>query len=164
MRQKIGEKTMEQEKVILTKSGKAKLEKELRELLDHIRPEVIEELKAARAQGDLSENADYDAARAKQAEVEGRIKQIEDILANAQMIEESSSVRVVKLGSTVVLHDISDDTEETYTIVGSVEANPIKGLISNECALGEAIVGKKPGDRVTVKAIKPYDVEIIKIL
>ena len=111
---------MEQEKVILTKSGKAKLEKELRELLDHIRPEVIEELKAARAQGDLSENADYDAARAKQAEVEGRIKQIEDILANAQMIEESSSVRVVKLGSTVVLHDLSDDTEETYTIVGSV--------------------------------------------
>ena len=71
---------MEQEKIVLTKSGKAKLEKELRELIDVIRPEVIEELKAARAQGDLSENADYDAARAKQAEVEGRIKQIEDIL------------------------------------------------------------------------------------
>lgn len=156
---------MEQEKVILTKSGKAKLEKELRELLDHIRPEVIEELKAARAQGDLSENADYDAARAKQAEVEGRIKQIEDILANAQMIEEtSSSVRVVKLGSTVVLHDLSDDTEATYTLVGTLEANPMKGLISNVCPVGKAIIGKKPGDRITIKVSKPYDVEIIKIL
>lgn len=154
---------MEQEKVILTKSGKTKLEKELRELIDHIRPEVIEELKAARAQGDLSENADYDAARAKQAEVEGRIKQIEDILANSRVIEESSSVKIVKLGSKVTLHDCSDDSEVTYTLVGSVEANPLEGLISNECALGEAIFGKRMGDRVMVKAVHPYEVEIIKI-
>ncbi len=154
---------MEQEKVILTKSGKAKLEKELRELIDHIRPEVIEELKAARAQGDLSENADYDAARAKQAEVEGRITQIENILANSQIIEETSSVRVVKLGSTITLRDLSNGEEATYTLVGSVEANPLKGTISNECALGEAIFGKKPGTVVTVKAVKPYDVEILKI-
>ncbi len=154
---------MEQEKVILTKSGKAKLEKELRELIDHIRPEVIEELKAARAQGDLSENADYDAARAKQAEIEGRITQIENILANSQIIEETSSVRVVKLGSTVTIRDLSTNEEETYTLVGSVEANPLKGTISNECALGEAIFGKKPGAVVTVKAIHPYDIEIVKI-
>lgn len=154
---------MEQEKIILTKSGKAKLEKELRELIDHIRPEVIEELKAARAQGDLSENADYDAARAKQAEVEGRITQIENILANSQIIEEDNSVKIVKLGSTVTICDVDTNEEETYTLVGSVEANPIKGLISNECALGEAIFGKKPGDVVNVKAINPYTVKIIKI-
>ena len=155
---------MAKKEFLLTSEGFLDLETELNELKNVRRPKVIEAIKDARSQGDLSENADYDAARAEQAEVEGRIKQIEDILANAQMIEESSSVRVVKLGSTVVLHDLADDTEETYTLVGSVEANPMKGLISNECALGEAIVGKKPGDRVTVKAIKPYDVEIIKIL
>ena len=154
---------MEQEKIILTKSGKAKLEKELRELIDVIRPEVIEELKAARAQGDLSENADYDAARAKQAEVEGRIKQIEDILANAKILEESSSVKVVKLGTTVTLLDLSENEEVTYTLVGSVEANPLKGLISNECALGEAIFGKKVDDVVLVKAVVPYEIKIISI-
>ncbi len=154
---------MEQEKVILTKSGKAKLEKELRELIDVVRPEVIEELKAARAQGDLSENADYDAARARQAEVEGRIKQIEDILVNAQVIEESTSMKIVKLGSTVTLLDLSENEEVTYTLVGSVEANPIKGLISNECALGEAIFGKKVDDVVLVKAVAPYEVKIVAI-
>ncbi len=154
---------MEQEKIILTKSGKAKLEKELRELIDVIRPEVIEELKAARAQGDLSENADYDAARAKQAEVEGRIKQIEDILANANVIEETSSDRVVKLGTTVTLLDLSENEEVTYTLVGSVEANPLKGLVSNECALGEAIFGKKVDDVVVVKAVVPYEVKILSI-
>lgn len=154
---------MEQEKIILTKSGKAKLEKELRELIDVIRPEVIEELKAARAQGDLSENADYDAARAKQAEVEGRIKQIEDILANANVIEETTSDRVVKLGTTVTLLDLSENEEVTYTLVGSVEANPLKGLVSNECALGEAIFGKKVDDVVVVKAVVPYEVKILSI-
>lgn len=154
---------MEQEKIILTKSGKAKLEIELRELIDVIRPEVIEELKAARAQGDLSENADYDAARAKQAEVEGRIKQIEDILANANVIEETSSDRVVKLGTTVTLLDLSENEEVTYTLVGSVEANPLKGLVSNECALGEAIFGKKVDDVVVVKAVVPYEVKILSI-
>ena len=154
---------MEQEKIVLTKSGKAKLEKELRELIDVIRPEVIEELKAARAQGDLSENADYDAARAKQAEVEGRIKQIEDILANAKVIEESTSDKSVKLGTTVTLFDFSENEEVTYTLVGSVEANPLKGLISNECALGEAIFGKKVDDVVLVKAVVPYEVKILAI-
>lgn len=154
---------MEQEKIILTKSGKAKLEKELRELIDVIRLEVIEELKAARAQGDLSENADYDAARAKQAEVEGRIKQIEDILANATVIEETTSDRVVKLGTTVTLLDLSENEEVTYTLVGSVEANPLKGLVSNECALGEAIFGKKVDDVVVVKAVVPYEVKILSI-
>ena len=154
---------MEQEKIVLTKSGKAKLEKELRELIDVIRPEVIEELKAARAQGDLSENADYDAARAKQAEVEGRIKQIEDILANAKVIEESTSDKSVKLGTTVTLFDFSENEEVAYTLVGSVEANPLKGLISNECALGEAIFGKKIDDVVLVKAVVPYEVKILAI-
>ena len=159
---------MEQEKIVLTKSGKAKLEKELRELIDVIRPEVIEELKAARAQGDLSENADYDAARAKQAEVEGRIKQIEDILANAKVIEESTSDKSVKLGTTVTLFDFSENEEVTYTLVGSVEANPLKGLISNECALGEAIFGKKVDDVVLVSdfvfvaiKISPFNIIII---
>ena len=153
---------MEQEKIILTKSGKAKLEKELRELIDVVRPEVIEELKAARAQGDLSENADYDAAKEKQAKIEGRIKQIEDILANATIIEESTSLKV-RLGSTVRLLDLSDNTEATYTIVGSVEAKPLEGKISNECALGIALMDKTVGDVVLVKAASPYEVKVIEV-
>ncbi|MBR4377432.1 MAG: transcription elongation factor GreA [Bacilli bacterium] len=151
-------------KIELTKEGAEKLEKELRHLIDIDRPEVIEALQAARSQGDLSENADYDAARTKQAEIEGRIKEIENILANVKIIsEKTTKSKGVVLGSKVTIKDLSDDTVETYTIVGTVEANPLKGLISNVSPLGRAVVDKNIGDIVSVHANKEYKVEILNI-
>lgn len=156
---------MEKEKIILTRAGKAKIEADLRELIDITRPQVIDELSAARAQGDLSENADYDAARDRQAEVEGKIKQLEDILANCTILDENPvSAKLVKVGTTVILKDLSTNEEDTFTIVGSVEANPLEGKISNECAIGEAVIGHRAGDIVTIKVAKPYQIEIVKIL
>ena len=155
---------MATEKIELTKEGEAKLNQELRHLIDIERPEVLEQLAAARAQGDLSENADYDAARNKQAEVEARIKEIENILANAKIIDDKKSVsKLVALGSTVDIKDLSDNTVATYTIVGTVEANPTKGLISNVSPLGKAIVGKKVGDVCVVRVAREYKVEILKL-
>ena len=155
---------MATEKIELTKEGEAKLTKELRHLIDIDRPEVLEQLAAARAQGDLSENADYDAARNKQAEVEARIKEIENILANAKIIDEKKQAsKLVALGSTVEIKDLSDNTKATYTIVGTVEANPTKGLISNVSPLGKAIVGKKVGDVCVVRVAREYKVEILKL-
>lgn len=155
---------MATEKIELTKEGEAKLAKELRHLIDIDRPEVLDQLAAARAQGDLSENADYDAARNKQAEVEARIKEIENILANAKIIDEKKQAsKLVALGSTVEIKDLSDNTKATYTIVGTVEANPTKGLISNVSPLGKAIVGKKVGDVCVVRVAREYKVEILKL-
>lgn len=155
---------MATEKIELTKEGEAKLTKELRHLIDIDRPEVLDQLAAARAQGDLSENADYDAARNKQAEVEARIKEIENILANAKIIDEKKQTsKLVALGSTVEIIDLSDNTKATYTIVGTVEANPTKGLISNVSPLGKAIVGKKVGDVCVVRVAREYKVEILKL-
>ena len=151
------------DKVILTKAGKEELEKELRELIDNTREEVKRQLTEARAQGDLSENADYDAARQKQAEVESRIKEIEDILNNSEILEENSKGNRVGLGSTVTLRFVETGKEAEYMIVGTVESDPFNGKISNSCALGEAIMGKSVGDIIDVKAIKNYKVEILKI-
>ena len=150
-------------KIELTKEGAENLEKELRHLIDIDRPAVIEALQAARSQGDLSENADYDAARTKQAEIEGRIKEIENILANVKIISEKTRAKGVVLGSTVTIKDLSDGSVESYTIVGTVEANPLKGLISNVSPLGRAVVDKNVGDIVSVHANKEYKVEILKI-
>ena len=150
-------------KIELTKEGAEKLEKELRHLIDIERPEVIESLQAARAQGDLSENAEYDAARSRQAEIEGRIKEIENILANVKIISEKSKSKGVVLGSVVTIKDLSDGSVESYTIVGTVEANPLKGLISNVSPLGRAVIDKNVGEVVSVHANKEYKVEILKI-
>ena len=152
------------EKQKLTKAGYKKLQEELQYLVNDVREEVKRQLAEARAQGDLSENADYDAARSKQAEVEGRIKEIENILANADVIEESkASTKKVGLGSTVTIRFVDNGKESSYMIVGTVESDPVNGKISNSCPLGEALVGKTVGDIVEVKAIKTYKVEILKI-
>ena len=148
----------------LTKAGYKKLQDEYKYLVDEAREEVKRQLAEARAQGDLSENADYDAARGKQAEVEGRIKEIENILANAEIIEEGkASTKKVGLGSTVTIKFVDNGKEISYMIVGTVESDPVNGKISNSCPLGEALVGKTVGDIVEVKAIKSYNVEILKI-
>ncbi len=153
------------DKVKLTKAGKKKLEEELRTLIDVTRDEVKKQLAEARAQGDLSENADYDAARNKQAEVEARIKQIEDILDNFELIEENSprNKNKVGLGSVVTVKNLTNGKESTYQIVGSVESDPFNGKISNSCPLGEAILGKNVGDVVEVKSANVYKVEIVKL-
>ena len=152
----------EKEKISLTKAGREQLQLELNHLVNFERKHVIEELQEARAQGDLSENADYDAARKKQAEVEGRIKEIEYILQNAVIADEKVTgyKNVVKLGSKVTILDESDGIVSVYDFVGSIEADPFLGKISNESPLAMAILGKKKGDRVTIKVDNPYDVII----
>ena len=156
------------EKVVLTKAGKEELERELRELIDNTREEVKRQLTEARAQGDLSENADYDAARNRQAEVEGRIKEIENILSNAEIIDDESKVKKggnkVALGSTVTVKFVESGKEGKYMIVGTVESDPFNNKISNACPLGEALIGKVVGDIVDVKGPKNvYKVEVLKI-
>ena len=156
--------TME-EKQQLTKAGYQKLEEELRNLIEVVRDQVKQQLAEARAQGDLSENADYDAARNRQAEVEGRIHQIEEILSNAVIIEEDHKRKTnrVALGSTVTIKFIDNGKTESYMIVGTVESDPFNHKISNACPLGEALVGSSVGDIVEVKGKKTYKVEIVKI-
>ena len=157
---------MEQDKVLLTKSGVEKLQQERDNLINVERPKVIEELQLARSQGDLSENADYDSARDKQAQLEQRIKEIEYTLQNAEIIsEEQMDLNIVKPGTTVTLLDLSEkDAEpETYTIVGSFETDPVNGKISNESPLAKAVIGHGINEIVTVGVANAYDVKIIDI-
>ena len=151
------------EKFYVTEEGLAELKRELETLIHVTRNEVIEELKAARAQGDLSENADYDAARDHQAQVESRITQLEHMVRNAEIISESKSTKFVRLGSTVTIEELDTGDKETYTIVGSVEADPLNGKLSNVTPLAEAIIDKKVGSVVTVNCDVPYEVKILKV-
>ena len=156
---------MRNEEIIVTKEGFKKLNEELRNLIDVVLPEVIEQLKEARAQGDLSENADYDAARNRQAEVEGKMAQLQHQIENAKIIDDSDdkSANVVKIGFYVTIRDLSDGSETRYQIVGSTESDPVNLKISNECMLAKSILGHKVGEVVQVKVVRPYDVEILKI-
>ena len=151
------------EKYQLTKEGVSKLEAEYRHLLDVVRPQNTKDIVDARALGDLSENADYDAARDAQARTEGRIQEIEAILNNYELIKESTSTKVVKIGSTVVIKDLSFDEEDKYEIVGTIEANPLENKISCESPLAVAVVGHKVGEVVEVNAPTPYQVQIVSI-
>jgi len=154
------------DKVYLTDEGFLELETELNELKNVKRPAVIKALKEARALGDLSENADYDAARSEQAQVEGRIQELEKIMENAHIIEKGSTDSV-SLGTTVKIKYIDDDDDEIeeYRIVGSKEADPSNNKISNESPLALAIMHAKAGDVRTVESPNgTYDVEIIEIL
>lgn len=152
------------EKTKLTAAGYKKLEEELDNLIHVVSEEVKAQLAEARAQGDLSENADYDAARNKQAEVEARIKEIEYILHNSELIAEGGKNKNrVSLGSVVTLKFVENGKVDTFMIVGTVESDPFNKKISIDCPLGEAIVGKTVGDIVDIKSIKPYKVEILKL-
>lgn len=155
---------MAQEKVLVTKKGLEDLLKEQENLIHVVRKEVIEDLKNARAQGDLSENADYDAARDRQAKVEARIQELEVMLNNIEIIDETGKAsKSVKLGSTVKILDIDENIEEVYTIVGSVEADPLNGKLSNATPLGQALLDKKVGQKVLVEVDEPYEVKILEI-
>ena len=145
----------------LTKQGHLNLIEEIERLKDVDRKRNLEALKDARAQGDLSENADYDAARDEQARIEERIKEIENILKNFEIIKEDTSNKV-NIGKTVVIK-VEDLDEATYTIVGSLEANPLKGKISNESPIGKGIIGSKKGQSIKIKTETGLDV-VVKII
>lgn len=151
------------EKITLTVEGKEKLKKELEQLVNETRPEVIEQLKAARSQGDLSENADYDAARNKQAEVEARIAEIETILATAKVEKDNGKTNIVTIGKKVTVKPINEK-EYTVIIVGTVEADPFLSKISPASPLGAALLNKSVGDKVSYKVNDVLtEVEILKI-
>ena len=137
--------------IILTPEGYKKLEEELRNLKVEGRKEMAEKIKEARSYGDLSENAEYDAAKDAQAAMEQRITTIENMLKNAQIISESEvSTDTITIGSKVKLYDIEFEEEMEYTIVGSTESNPEEGRISDESPIGSAILGHKADDVVDV--------------
>ena len=139
----------EAKKVVMTYEGLKKMEQELEELKTVRRKEVAEKIKEARGQGDLSENAEYDAAKEEQGEIESRIVQLENLLRNAEVIDEEQLKKdVVSLGSKVKVLDVEFDEETEYTIVGSTEADPMNGRISNESPLGIALLGQKKGASV----------------
>lgn len=149
--------------VYVTAQGLEELQKELDYLKLEKRPEVINALKDARAQGDLSENAEYDAARQAQAEVEGRIAELEAMMEKVVVIKEVSKDKV-SIGNTVTIKYVDDDETEEYTIVGVKEADPFNNRISNESPIAKAIMGFKAGETVTVDSPNgKYDVEIVSI-
>ena len=135
----------------LTPEGRDKLQKELDYLRNVRRPEVAESLRSAVDEGDLSENAGYEESKREQAFVEGRIRDLEAILSNAQLLQENGRRDVVSLGSRVT---ISEDggAPETYQIVGRTEADPTRGRISNESPLGRALLGRRSGEEITVQS------------
>lgn len=156
---------MADNKFYLTQDGVLELERELDYLKNQKRPEVIEKLQEARALGDLSENADYDAARDEQAQVEGRIKEIENMLENHEIIDENHEGDViVMIGSKVTIREVGEDEEEVYRIVGSTEADPLSGKISNESPIATAIMSRQVGEVVSCEAPGGvFDIEIISI-
>ncbi|MEW9500514.1 transcription elongation factor GreA [Jeotgalibacillus marinus] len=157
---------MAKEKVFpMTKAGKEKLEHELEQLKSVKRKEVVERIKIARSFGDLSENSEYDSAKEEQAFVEGRISTLDAMVRNAKIIEEDGSMDgVVGLGKTVTFQELPNGDEEEYTIVGSAEADPFEGRISNDSPIAKSLLGKIVGDQVKVQTPGgDMDVKIVSI-
>lgn len=149
--------------VYLTQEGLDDLKNELDNLINVRRPENIQAIKEARSLGDLSENAEYDAARNEQAQIEGRIKQLEKMLENVSIINEVSKDKV-GIGNTVTIKYVDDDEEDEYKIVGSQEADPFESRISNESPIAKALLEHKVGDIVTVESPNgSYEIEIVEI-
>ncbi|MBM3732611.1 MAG: transcription elongation factor GreA [Acidimicrobiia bacterium] len=153
------------EKILMTPEGLARLEDELRNLKNDERPAVIRAIAEAREHGDLSENAEYHAARERQGFIEGRVAELEDIISRAEVIDASKlSGDVVRFGATVMLADLDNDEESNYRIVGSHEADIGNGRISVTSPLGRALIGKTLGDTVEVttpRGSKAY--EVVKV-
>ncbi|MCI5504082.1 MAG: transcription elongation factor GreA [Anaerobutyricum sp.] len=144
---------VESKKHILTSKGMQALEDELQDLKVVKRKEIAQKIKEAREQGDLSENAEYDAAKDEQRSIEARIEELEKIIKNAEVIDESAIDNdTVSIGSTVKFYDEEFDEELEYRIVGSTESDILKGLISNESPLGKALIGSKIGEEIEVEA------------
>lgn len=153
------------EKIYLSQEGKQKLEEKLHYLVETERPQVVERLKIAREFGDLSENAEYDAAKNELARVTGEIEQIEAQLKVAVIYESAAGNNVVTMGSKIKVYDHDMDEEVIYTIVGTAEADIVNNMISNESPVGKALLGKKLGEVVTVEAPGGnYDLTIKEII
>ncbi|NLW52451.1 MAG: transcription elongation factor GreA [Tissierellia bacterium] len=158
---------MNDTKVLITKEGLEKLKTELEYLKTQKRAEVAEKIRVARGFGDLSENAEYDEAKAEQAKVESRISQIEIQIKNAEIIQDkkNSKTQTVSIGDTVKIHDIKRDKELTLSIVGTVEADLTKNKISNESPVGKALIGRKKNDVVeVVTKIGAIEYKILEII
>ncbi|MBR3364557.1 MAG: transcription elongation factor GreA [Solobacterium sp.] len=154
----------DENKIYVTEDGLKKLQDEYHHLVHVVREEVKSELKEARSLGDLSENADYDAARDKQSQVESRIVELENMLQHYVLIDTKHvSKKIVRIGSTVTLEFLDTKEEATYTIVGSTEADPLNGKLSNETPLALAILDSKVGQTVNVNVANPYQVIIVDI-
>ncbi|MFC7364768.1 MULTISPECIES: transcription elongation factor GreA [Bhargavaea] len=152
-----------EKKFPMTQAGKEKLIEELDYLKTVKRKEVVERIKVARSFGDLSENSEYDSAKEDQAFIEGRISTLESMIRNAEIIEDNGDDDRVQLGKTVTFKE-ADGDEESYTIVGSAEADPFEGRISNDSPIARGLLGRTVGDRV--KIMTPggeMDVEITSI-
>lgn len=153
----------DKKEVFLTAKGFTDIESELDELKRVKRPEIIKAIKEARALGDLSENADYHAAREEQAIIEGRIQELEYMVEHASIISEEAS-DTVKIGTSVVIRYAGEDECEEYKIVGSTEADPFENKISNESPIAKALLGKKKGSTVTVESPNgQYEIELVDI-
>ena len=143
---------MEEKKNILTYAGLRQLEDELQDLKVNQRREIAEKIKVAREQVDLSENAEYDAAKDEQRDIQARIEELEKILKNAEVVDEDEvDLEKINIGCRVRIFDVSYNEELEYKIVGSTEANSLKGKISNESPVGRALIGAKVGDVVDVE-------------
>ncbi len=156
------------EKIPLTKVGFTALEAELKNLKGVERPNIIAAISEARAQGDLSENAEYSAAKEKQSFIEGRIQDLEAVLSRAQVIDTSKvNSKVIRFGATVLVADEDDDSERTYQIVGDYEADIEKNKISLSSPLAKALIGKEEGDVAEFKApsgLKSFDILEVKYI
>ena len=143
---------MEKKKKLLTYAGLRALEQELEDLKVVKRKEVAQKIKEAREQGDLSENAEYDAAKDEQRDIEARIEELENILKNVEVVDEDEvDLDKINVGCAVKVYDITFDEEVDFKIVGSTEANSLEGKISNESPVGHALIGKVVGDIVDVE-------------
>ena len=152
------------DKFYMTKKGYEEAKAQLEYLTKVKRAEIVQRIQEARSHGDLSENAEYDAARNEQAANEGEIAELDYKIKNAEIIEESENNSVVHLGSVVTVYDDDLEEEVTYTILGTTEANPMNNVISNESPVGEALLKHKVGDVVTVQSPNGgYQLKILKI-
>ena len=154
-------------KTIISKEKFIEIKNELKNLVQNERPKIIAALQSAREQGDLSENADYDAAKQRQGEIEAKIKEYENIINNCEVIDDSvvtkNDEKIVKIGSSVEILDMQENEKYVYSIVGTIETDPDNNKISNDSPLATAILGKKVGDIVEIKGIeRPYKVKILK--
>ena len=142
-----------EKKNLMTYAGLKKLEDELHDLKVVRRKEVAEKIKEAREQGDLSENAEYDAAKDEQRDIEARIEELEAILKNAEVVvEDEADTEKINVGCKILVWDEEFEEEVEFKIVGSTEANSLQGKISNESPLGKALMGRKVGDEISVEA------------
>ena len=155
---------MEDGKRLLTQSGYEKLQSELEDLKVNARKEIAEKIKEARAQGDLSENAEYDAALDEQRDIEARIVEIETILKNSEVMEEHPEDGSINIGSRVTIREAGTEDDMDIDIVGASEANSLKGRISNESPVGMALMHRHEGETVTVETPEgAIEYEIISV-